>query len=196
MKHEIFNLKCCDSFAPYNNYGEEIFTKIGDCLPRSVKVSQMIGSDINFGMVYFNNPIAAQRWKKPIGNWCAKYGWHLWTEKNGNLYESCRQWNLLNPGYELNIDECVMMFDISHYKIPKSESQMKILWKDIKKKLEFASSKGINYVYFCGLYISQLDKNGSFEWQDWDYTNGEIDLVDKRIEYFEEGREFILAEHE
>lgn len=183
MIHQIFNLTCCDSIAPFSNYGAELYTERNDCLPRSVKVSQMIDSEMNFGMVYYYNPTRAEMFSDSMGGWNFMYGFHLWTEKNGYIYESCRQWETLFKT-ELETNNLVMMMDISHYKRPKTKTQHKLMLKDIRKKLDYALSKKINYVYLCGSGITFLD-DVRFRWYDWDFVNGEIDYAEERVSNFE-----------
>lgn len=175
MKHEIFTIKCCDSIAPYRDWGKQYNDK-NDCLPRSVTVSSIIESDINFGMVFYYNPLFANRFKDSISGWNFNYFYHLWTEKDGIIYDSCRQWKK-NYQYELLTGELAMMFDISHFENPKTLAQFKMLNKQVKKRLNYAQSKGVKYVYLCGKGWDLQEG----PWYTWDWVNSEIDAIEERF---------------
>lgn len=183
MKHEIFTIKCCDSIAPFSNYGDEKYTETNDCLPRSVKVSQMIDSEMNFGMVFYYDPTRSLGFSDSFGDWNFMYNFHLWNEKGNNLYESCRQWESLFK-IQLRTDELVMMFDVSHFQKPKTKNDYKTHCKEIRKRLNFAQKKNFNYVYLCGTSLQMLDYP-KFRWYDWSRVDEEIDYAEKKVLNFE-----------
>ena len=185
MKYEIFELKCCDSIAPYNDYGTGT-TEFGDCLPRSVKVSQVIDSNINFGMIYAIDPIKASVCFNSIGVWIPVYSYHAWTEKNNFLYESCRQWkNVMEE--ELDTDKKVMMFDISYIKKIQTTKDYKQFNAEIRKKLEFAKWKGFSLVYFCGnsFHITPTETGINVGQRTWDFLDKEIDDMESALHCYE-----------
>jgi hypothetical protein len=189
MTHEIFTLQCCDSIAPFNNYGQKNLSDGNDCMPRSVKVSQIINSDINFGMVYSFDPINASTYADSLGQWKSNYSLHAWNEKDGLLYESCRQWeNQFSE--ELDTDQLVMMFDISHLQpLIKNIKGIKELYRSIEKRLKYAQSKGIKIVYFCGFAFRWNNDHTGIIFSDWESANKEFDNVEKQMDNFENGRE-------
>ena len=77
-----------------------------------------------------------------------------------------------------------MMLDISHLKKPKTSSQYKTHCKEIKKRLDFAQRKGVNYVYLCGTALHMVDFP-QFLWFDWNDVDKEIDSAEKTISNFE-----------
>lgn len=187
MVHEIFNLKCCDGIAPFNNYGQNVGDK-GDCMLRSTQVSNLTGNTMNFGMVYQFEHDAAQ-YTSSIDGYVCNYAYHCWTESGNNLYESCRQWEKVFL-QELDTDQLVMMFDLSYIKCPTTLAQCKILYKEIRKKINFAKSKGINIVYFSGISFKLDLKEGTLErWKDWKWFNKEADYAEEAIEKYFAGEE-------
>lgn len=189
MTHEILTLQCCDSIAPFNTYGQQLSDKT-DCFLRSIRVQQLTNNDLNWGMVFCSDH---NRNADFPGGFNRFYSSHAWTEKDGVLYESCRQWeNCFNK--ELDLNQYVMMFDISHFVSPKSKKELKELIKNIQKRLIFAHSKGIKYVYMCGFQIDNItDPNyGLVESANWNWANREFDTAELVVNKFMAGEEVPL----
>lgn len=188
MKHEIYNLKCCDGIAPFNTYGQKL-KPTSDCMLRSIQVSNLTGNDINFGMIFKQSP-DWNNYGDALEGFKCMYGYHVWTENGDNLFESCRQWEV-NFNEELDTDQLVMMFDLSHIQFPNTWASAKMIIKDMMKKLKYAKSKGIKYVYFCGLSFFFWEvKNGIVDgWKNWDWFNEEADNAEVAVEKYFAGEE-------
>lgn len=182
---EIKKIKSQDDIY---NYHEVVMKSIGtknegqvvygaDCLYRSLYVQGKTDLDINFGLVMMKKSLLDPEVLKEQqficrGDYFLPYGWHVWNENDGEIYDSP---SAMNVFMDSNVDFSkltVGVMDLPHFG-SQIRFERKVLPSIVNR---FRLKKGPDVIYLAG---NALQENGQV--MTWDVMNGLLDETDEAM---------------
>lgn len=162
MKPQVKTIKSNDfiSYFPFSFKNGQTVSDTNNCIPRSVKATQIANLDLDFGMLFIQDGGEYDSSFCNHGFYCI-YSLHTWnTDNDGNIYDSNIQLN--NLGCPLNeqfiYGSDVLVVDMEHLQKlvekkgsieQKIRNQLKAI-KEIKKVQYQAKFIGIKHLYISG----------------------------------------------